>query len=79
MTLIRYCFALDLHDDPALIERYKVWHSPGQVPAAVILCTPRQRHPLTTGLNLSADEARWLAETLGQSLQLPLRLLTSEP
>ena len=64
------------------------WRSPGvetregvpvQVPATVILCTPRQRHPLTTGLNLSADEARWLAETLGQSLQLPLRSLTPEP
>ena len=21
-----YCFALDLHDDPALIEEYKRWH-----------------------------------------------------
>jgi L-rhamnose mutarotase len=28
-------FALDLKDDPALIERYKAWHAPGQVPAAV--------------------------------------------
>ena len=28
-------FALDLKDDPALIERYKAWHAPGQVPAAI--------------------------------------------
>ena len=27
--------ALDLKDDPALIERYKAWHAPGQVPAAI--------------------------------------------
>lgn len=64
------------------------WRSPGvetrdgvpiQVPAVVTLCAPRQRHCLTTGLNLSADEARWLAETLGQGLQVPLRSLTPEP
>lgn len=24
----RYCFALDLHDDPALIEEYKRYHRP---------------------------------------------------
>jgi L-rhamnose mutarotase len=36
MTLNRYCFALDLQDDAALIERYKVWHQPGQVPAAIV-------------------------------------------
>ena len=28
-------FALDLKDDPALIDRYKQWHTPGQVPAAI--------------------------------------------
>ena len=28
-------FALDLKDDPALIERYKAWHAPGAVPAAI--------------------------------------------
>jgi len=28
-------FALDLMDDPALIERYKAWHAPGAVPAAI--------------------------------------------
>lgn len=28
-------FALDLKDDPALIERYKQWHAPGQVPVAI--------------------------------------------
>jgi L-rhamnose mutarotase len=28
-------FALDLKDDTALIERYKAWHAPGQVPEAV--------------------------------------------
>ena len=28
-------FALDLKDDAALIERYKAWHAPGQVPAAI--------------------------------------------
>jgi L-rhamnose mutarotase len=28
-------YALDLKDDPALIERYKQWHAPGQVPTAI--------------------------------------------
>ena len=28
-------FALDLKDDAALIERYKAWHAPGAVPAAI--------------------------------------------
>lgn len=28
-------FALDLKDDAALIERYKAWHAPGQVPQAI--------------------------------------------
>ncbi|MFQ5448735.1 MAG: L-rhamnose mutarotase [Saprospiraceae bacterium] len=27
----KYCFALDLKDDPALIERYEAYHAPGQV------------------------------------------------
>ena len=27
----KYCFALDLKDDPALIERYEAHHAPGQV------------------------------------------------
>jgi L-rhamnose mutarotase len=31
----RYCFALDLADDPELIARYKDWHKPGGIPAAV--------------------------------------------
>jgi L-rhamnose mutarotase len=26
-----YCFALDLHDDPALIAEYKRWHQPDTV------------------------------------------------
>jgi L-rhamnose mutarotase len=33
--MARHCFALDLKDDPELIERYKAWHRPGEVPAAV--------------------------------------------
>ncbi len=33
---MRHCLALDLKDDPALIERYEAWHAPGAVPAAVI-------------------------------------------
>lgn len=33
---MRYCLALDLKDDPALIERYEAWHAPGAVPSAVI-------------------------------------------
>ncbi|MBW8882360.1 MAG: L-rhamnose mutarotase [Asticcacaulis sp.] len=28
-------YALDLKDDPVLIERYKAWHAPGAVPEAV--------------------------------------------
>jgi L-rhamnose mutarotase len=27
----RYCFALDLKDEPALIEEYKKYHAPGEV------------------------------------------------
>lgn len=33
---MRHCLALDLKDDPALIERYEAWHAPGAVPPAVI-------------------------------------------
>lgn len=28
-------YLLDLKDDAALIERYKAWHAPGAVPAAI--------------------------------------------
>jgi len=31
----RMCFALDLKDDPALIEEYRRFHAPGGPPAAV--------------------------------------------
>lgn len=34
-TIVRHCFALDLNDAPGLIERYKAWHAPGAVPAAI--------------------------------------------
>lgn len=33
---MRHCLALDLKDDPALIERYEAWHGPGAVPPPVI-------------------------------------------
>jgi L-rhamnose mutarotase len=33
---MRHCLALDLADDPALIERYEAWHAPGAVPPAVV-------------------------------------------
>lgn len=33
--LRRFCFALDLRENPELIERYKWWHRPGGPPAAV--------------------------------------------
>jgi len=33
--LRRFCFALDLKDDPESIERYRWWHRPGGPPAAV--------------------------------------------
>lgn len=33
--LRRFCFALDLEEEPELIERYKWWHRPGGPPAAV--------------------------------------------
>lgn len=35
VKLRRFCFALDLKDDPELIERYRWWHRPGGPPAAV--------------------------------------------
>ena len=31
----RLCFALDLKDDPGLMEAYRKWHEPGAPPAAV--------------------------------------------
>ena len=31
MSLRRYCLALDLVDDPALIAEYERWHAPGGV------------------------------------------------
>jgi L-rhamnose mutarotase len=34
-TSHRRCFALDLKDDPAVIESYKHWHRPGGPPAEV--------------------------------------------
>lgn len=35
MSGVRQCFALDLRDDPALIEEYRRYHAPGGPPAAV--------------------------------------------
>lgn len=35
MSTVRKCFAVDLHDDPALIERYREFHKPGGPPKAV--------------------------------------------
>ncbi|MEI9905595.1 MAG: L-rhamnose mutarotase [Asticcacaulis sp.] len=33
--MAKHYYALDLKDDAALIERYKAWHAPGAVPAAI--------------------------------------------
>lgn len=35
MSIVRRCFAVDLHDDPDLIAAYRRWHEPGGPPAAV--------------------------------------------
>ena len=35
MPAVRMCFALDLKDDPTLIEEYRRYHAPGGPPAAV--------------------------------------------
>lgn len=35
MSETRLCFALDLKDDPALVEQYRRYHAPGGPPAAV--------------------------------------------
>jgi L-rhamnose mutarotase len=34
-SLQRQCFALDLKDDAAVIDRYKHWHRPGGPPAEI--------------------------------------------
>jgi len=34
--MTRYCLALDLKDDPTLIERYKAWHRPEAVPEPIV-------------------------------------------
>lgn len=34
-SLDKRYYALDLKDDPALIERYKQWHAPGSVPHVI--------------------------------------------
>jgi len=31
----RLCFALDLKDDPQLIDRYRRWHAPGGPPESI--------------------------------------------
>jgi L-rhamnose mutarotase len=31
----RFCFAVDLADDPELIARYTHWHRPGGIPPAI--------------------------------------------
>ena len=36
MTDRRFCFALDLVDDAALIAAYEDWHAPGGVPPEVL-------------------------------------------
>ncbi len=33
--MAKHYYVLDLKDDAALIERYKAWHAPGAVPAAI--------------------------------------------
>ncbi|HWU15887.1 MAG TPA: L-rhamnose mutarotase [Caulobacter sp.] len=33
--MTRRCFAVDLHDDPGQIARYRAWHAVGGPPAAV--------------------------------------------
>ena len=35
MSKTRLCFALDLKDDPAIVEQYRRYHAPGGPPAAV--------------------------------------------
>lgn len=35
MSTTRKCFAVDLHDDPELIARYRLWHRVGGPPEAV--------------------------------------------
>ena len=34
-AVIRRCFAVDLHDDPESMARYRAWHAAGAPPAAV--------------------------------------------
>lgn len=34
-TTLRRCFAVDLHDDPTQIARYRAWHAAGGPPAAI--------------------------------------------
>lgn len=31
MSNLRYCLALDLKDDPRLIEQYQTWHAPDKI------------------------------------------------
>ena len=35
MTVVRRCFAVDLHDDVESIARYRAWHVAGAPPSAV--------------------------------------------
>lgn len=34
-TTVRRCFAVDLHDDPAQIARYRAWHVAGGPPDSI--------------------------------------------
>jgi L-rhamnose mutarotase len=50
----RHVLMLDLKSDPALIERYRDWHAPGQVPAAVVRAI-RQAGILEMEIHLCGD------------------------
>jgi len=57
-----YCFALDLHDDPALIEEYKRWHQLENIWPEVLQCI-RAKGVLSQEIYLAGNRMVMVLET----------------
>ncbi|MDG3441214.1 L-rhamnose mutarotase [Nitrospirillum amazonense] len=57
----RHVLMLDLKSDPVLIERYRQWHAPGQVPPAVVRAI-RQAGILEMEIHLCGDRLAMIVD-----------------
>jgi len=65
----RHCFALDLKNDPGLMEAYRKWHEPGGPPAAEHLAKDDQPD--------GADQFRMLAGLIHQLAEQVERMVAT--